>query len=237
MIILTKTNSCFNESYYIYAVELLEFIFRLGVVFAIYGFLWGLIEMGIRLFSIGRDRPIVEVYLIKSIKYIFLADVTIIFCIQGKSAGNLVINQLIFAGFILLTYFISKLQNSQKRVVLFQLMNQGNINQEKSFNIRAEIVVIAIGMITFGLLMIFPEKAFNPLSSWFHTSILNIENTPIFGFIFKVIGFFFLVTILFKMANAFAFLLSGGRITTKGPNDSKKFNNEKDDYDDFEEVN
>ena len=61
-------------------MNLLDFIFRLGVVFAIYGFLWGIFELGILMLSAGRKRTLSEIYFIKAIKYIFLADVTFLFC-------------------------------------------------------------------------------------------------------------------------------------------------------------
>ena len=82
-------------------MELLDFIFRLGVVFAIYGFLWGLIEIAFKILTAQRQRTLIEIYLLRTIKYVFLADVTFLFCIDGNSANMIVKNQLIFAALIL----------------------------------------------------------------------------------------------------------------------------------------
>ena len=92
--------------------------------------------------------------------------------------------------------------------------------------------MIVFALMIFVLFWIFPHYAENPISIWFQDAILNIEDTPIFGFIFKVIGFFFLVNILFKMVNAFLFLISGQAFKQK----SNKDENDRNDFDSFEEV-
>jgi len=215
-------------------VNLLDFIFRLGVVFAIYGFLWGIFELGILLFSAGRKRTLGEVYLIKAIKYIFLADVTFLFCFEGSNSSMLVINQVIFSGIILLTYFIGKLQQNQNKSMFFTIAGANMPQRQSLFDLRAETLVIIIALAVFATFWFFPEYAANPISQWFHDSIINIEDTPVFGFIFKVIGFFFLLSLIFKMIRAFTFLLSGGKIGAQPKNNKKDDNNH---FDDFEELN
>lgn len=213
-------------------MNLLDFIFRLGVVFAIYGFIWGLFEIGLRLLSAGRKRSLGEIYLVKGVKYIFLADVTFLFCFDGSNSTMYVVNQVIFSGLILLTYFTGKLQQNQNRSVLFKVAGLPTI--QPAFNLRAEMFVIILALLVFASFWFFPEYASNPISKWFHDSILNIEDTPIFGFIFKVIGFFFLLSLIFKMLNAFTFLLSGGKV---GGKSQRKNDDQNDHFDDFEELN
>jgi hypothetical protein len=219
-------------------VELFDFIFRLGVVFAIYGFLWGLIEIGFRILTSGRERSIVEVYLLRGIKYIFLADVTFLFCIKGDSSGMAYINQLIFAAIILLTYFVGKLQNNQNQTRIFQIMGpRMQLPKQLSlFNLKAEVLVISLSIILFVFFHFFPEYAANPISIWFHDSIINIEDTPVFGFIFKVIGFFFLLSMIFKMIGGITFLLTGGKPPTP-QNPFQQKEDSDDEFDDYEEIN
>ena len=213
-------------------MELLDFIFRLGVVFAIYGFIWGLIEFAIKLLTAGRRRSLAEVYLIKAIKYFFLVNVTFLFCIEENNSSMVVVNQIVIAGIILLTYFVGKLQNSQNRMAIFQVMSGGLPKiQTPLFNLRLETIVIALSLGIFSALWFYPEAAFNPMSEWFHESIMNIEDTPIFGFIFKVIGFFFLLNLINKMLSAFTFLLSG-----KFRQSPQENNNDDDDFTDYEEI-
>lgn len=214
-------------------MEILDFIFRLGVVFAIYGFLWGIFEIGIRLLMAGRQRSIGEVYLFKGIKYFFLVNVTFLFCIHESEADLFVLHQLIIAGIILLTYFLGKLQNSQNRMVMFQMMGRGLPNVPNAqFSLRGEIIVIVGSLLLFLGLYFYPEWASNTASKWFVDSIKNIDDTPVFGFVFKVIGFFFVVSIIARMINAFNFLLSGGKVKR-----STRNNSDDDDFTDYEEIN
>lgn len=216
-------------------MNLLDFIFRLGVVFAIYGFLWGIFELGILLLSAGRKRSLGEVYLIKAIKYIFLADVTFLFCFDGSNSSMFVMNQVIFSGIILLTYFIGKLQQNQNKSMFFTIAGANMPQKQTLFNLKAESTIIIIALAAFVALWFFPEYASNSISQWFHDSIINIEDTPVFGFIFKVVGFFFLLSLIAKMMRAFTFLLSGGKVGNQPQNNKKDNNNDR--FDDFEELN
>lgn len=222
-------------------MHLIDFIFRLGVLFAIYGFLWGIFELGIRLLSAGRSRTLVEIYLIRGVKYFFLVDVTFLFCFDGTTANMVELNRVIFAGIILLTYFIGKLQQNQNRSALFNIAGgmagRSIPKKQTSFNMRAETIIIAISLVAFTLFWFFPQVAINGVAEWFRESIINIEDTPVFGFIFKVIGFFFLMSLIFKMVNTVNFLLSGGRMNN-GKDDFNEPNSlgGDDHFDDFEEV-
>lgn len=221
------------------AVDLLNFIFRLGVVFAIYGFLWGLIEIGFRLLTSGRERSVGEIYLLRGVKYLFLADVTFLFCIDGEVSKMNNLNQLLLAAIILLTYFVGKLQNNQNRTRMFQVFNNARLQMPKravtQFNLRAEIGVIVLALGLFVGLYFAPQFARNPISFWFFESIVDIENTVFFGFIFKIVGFFFLLSMISKMINGVTFLLGGAR-TPQNPYDQNDQEKEKDDYDPWEEV-
>ena len=219
-------------------MELLNQIFRLGVVFAIFGFIWGIFELGLNLLSGGRTRTITEVYFLKAIKYLFLVDVTFLFCLDDTQ--NLISTfNIVTAGLVLLTYFVGKLHNQQNKLAMFQMMGAGMKSPKQStFNFRVEVGVIVLAIGAFSLFMFFPAVAKNPISIWFHESIMNIEDTPIFGFIFKVIGFFFLVSMIFKMLNGFNYLISG-KPFVQASSSFQSFNRKKKDeeFDDYEELN
>lgn len=204
-------------------------IFRLGVMFAIFGFLWGMIDIILRLLTASRQRTLVETYLIKSVKYLFLVTVTFLF-----SSGDL--NQLILAGIVLIMYFVGKLQNSQNRVAIFQTMGRGIPKSPLfMFNLKAEIGVILGALALFVVLWFYPSLATNGVSKWFQESILSIENAVFFGFIFKVIGFFFILNMIFKMVGGITFLLNGGKKTSANNNGIENDSNN-DDFVDYEEV-
>lgn len=213
-------------------MELLNFIFRLGVVFAIFGFIWGLINLGIRLLTIGRQRQTTEIYLLKALQYLLLVDVTFLVCYNQDIKGLDVTSQLVFGSVVLLLYFVGKLQSRQNRQMLIKIYGNGMMQNDVGFNLRAEIGVIALSLAVFVMFWFKPEFAENAISVWFRDSILNIEDTPIFGFIFKVIGFFFLINILMKVVNSIMMLLSGRAFERPEKNNPKDDNH----FDDFEEI-
>ena len=219
-------------------MELLDFIFRLGVLFAIYGFIWGLIELGIALLSANRSRSIIEIYTIRALKYFFLVDVTFLFCIEAEGAYQLITNRVVMAALLLLTYFIGKLQNNQNRQQLFRMVAINNQRPRgiQVFNLRAEMLIISLSLLVFGAFWFYPSYASNPISLWFHESIINIEDTPIFGFLFQVVGFFFIVSLIFKMSGALGYILSGQAFRDLKKNDQSDKNKRTDDFDDFTEV-
>jgi hypothetical protein len=75
------------------------------------------------------------------------------------------------------------------------------------------------------------------VANWFHERIIELETTLLLGFIFKIVGFFFLISMLLKMLNALLYIFTGkplmeiNSLITKGKTRSKE-----DKFDDFEEV-
>jgi hypothetical protein len=214
-------------------MKLFEFVFTLGVVFAVFGFIWGLIELGITLLSAGRQRQLPEIYILKAVKYFFLVDVTFLVCSNGKFENFNPTSQLVFGSVVLLMYFFGKLQNGKNRQMIGHAFANGRNMTPTKFNLKAEIGVISFAILVFGLFWVFPQYASNPISLWFDESISNIIDTPIFGFIFKVIGFFFLINIIFKMVNAFFFLISGKAFQRRN---NQNQDDNRTDFDSWEEV-
>lgn len=217
-------------------MDILNFVFRLGVVFAIFGFLWLLINLGLSLIRGNSAKSLAETYILKFVRYFFLVDVTVLFCLDNEY--NFVsFNYLITAGLILLMYFIGKLQNAQMRKSFFKF--QGPAGAEAlmqqfipKFNVKAEALVIALAVVTFVLLILFPQYAANPISTWFYESIVDIEDTPVFGFIFKVIGFFFVLSIFVKLTNSLMALFTGAAL----PNNQDYDDQDDDHFDNYTEV-
>lgn len=215
-------------------MELINLIFRLGVLFSIYGFLWFFIDLILKMLVGGRTRTIVEVYLIKSIKYLFLVNVTFLFCLDINQQ-DVTLKNLLPSAIILLMYFIGKFQQKQKQIRL--MGSFGNESFNEGFNIRAEIALITTAIILFISFIYFPDYASNGVANWFRESIIDLETTVLIGFIFKVIGFFFLVGMIIKMVNAVIYILSGQPfIDIQTSINSGKQKRKSDDFDDFEEV-
>ena len=206
-------------------------IFNLGVLFAVYGFIWFFIDLLMKFIIGNRKQKTSEIYFSKAIKYIFLANVTFLFGLENNQINW---QNLALSGLILLLYFIEKLQKNEKQAVLMnQFSGFTNFRGNKVFNRKAEIIVISISIAFYSTLIFLPEIANNPISKWFYNEIINIESLPLIGFIFKVIGFFFLLGILIKITNSFMYLLSGASYKK---NDSVNQDNDNS-FDDYEEIN
>jgi hypothetical protein len=133
-------------------------------------------------------------------------------------------------------YFTGKLQNRQNRSAIFKMAGNPMPAISNMFNLKAEIVVITGSILFFTAFVFFPDYAQNPISTWFYDSILDIESTPIFGFIFKIIGFFVLLSILFKLLNGFSYLLSGAPLVKVNRQFQSNSKNDDNKFDDFEEI-
>lgn len=205
-------------------MEILELTFQLGVFFAIYGFIWFFVDLGFMLLNGGKPRSLVETYFFKGIQYVFLVNVIFLFSIDMNS-GSIALANLFPIIFIMALYFIGKFQKSQNNVLMLSRM--GIATSTSKFNSKYEITIIILSLLVFIGFIFRPDIANNVVAFWFKESILDIESTAIIGFIFKVIGFFFLMSILFKTVNSFQYI-SESLINKNQRKDS--------DFDDYEEI-
>lgn len=205
-------------------MEILELTFQLGVFFAIYSFIWFFVDLGFMLLNGGKPRSLVETYFFKGIQYVFLVNVIFLFSIDMNS-GSIALANLFPIIFILALYFIGKFQKSQNNVLMLSRM--GIATSTSKFNSKYEIIIIILSLLVFIGFIFRPDIANNVVAFWFKESILDIESTAIIGFIFKVIGFFFLMSILFKTVNSFQYI-SESLINKNQRKDS--------DFDDYEEI-
>ena len=206
-------------------MEILGLTFQLGVFFAIYGFIWFFIDLGIKFITSGAVKSELSNYLVKGVKYLFLVNVIFLFSVSDTEA-KIELRALVPVMLILFLYFVGKFQKNQnKNIFLSRIGIQSNAVQ---FNSRYEMVLIMLSLLVFILFILEPSIAQNNIAKWFKVTIIDIETTAIIGFIFKIIGFFFLLDILTKTMNAFQFIIA--RIVSKAPS------NNKDKFDDFEEV-
>ncbi len=211
-------------------MEFFNLIFRLGVVLAIFSFIWGFIKIGLTILRGGMPLSAPMNIGIKTLQYLLLAEVTILFC---TSDNGDYLAEAVTTGLILLMYFIGKMQNQRLKFMMVQFQGQG-LNVPNKPNMKAELGVIILAMALFTFLVVNPVFADNQISNWFFTSIKDIETTPVFGFIFGIVGFFFSLSIIFRMVNSISMILSGKAFEKQA---SEETNEQSDKFDDFEEIN
>lgn len=206
-------------------MDIFKLTFQLGVFFAIYTFIWFFFDIGIKFITSGTLKSQFANYVVKFLKYIILVNVIFLFSIEGDDK-TISIESLVPVVFILMLYFIGKFQQNQNTNVLFSRI--GIHAQKQQFNPRYEITLICLSFLAFSFFIFFPIIADNPIAFWFKESIIDIESTPIIGFIFKIIGFFFLLDILSKTINSFKYIIV--KLTSTSQNTGRN------QFDDFEEV-
>lgn len=182
-------------------MEILKFIFHLGIVFAIFSFIWFFLMLGINLLMSGRKTKFLN-YLYKLAKYMFLSSVTARFIYEfaGKdvtSKDGIVF--FIVGGLILLMYLVGKLQRQENMVQMQAMMSKMMPGMTPPmYDRKLEIAVIAIGLLNLAACLFYPAILSNTFINWFSETIHGIYEAPIIGFIFKIIGVFFLINVMVK---------------------------------------
>ncbi|MBM3160397.1 MAG: hypothetical protein FJZ66_03590 [Bacteroidetes bacterium] len=216
-------------------MDLIRLIFQLGVLFAIYSFIWFFIDLGLALLMAGRKRSLPEIYLIKAVKYLFLVNVTFMFALEKNNTINIL--GVLPSATILVVYFLGKLQQKQRQASILNQFGGRGFDLGFNFNQNYEIGIITFAVALFFVLLAAPQYAENNIAIWFRESIIDIEETIIIGFIFKIIGAFFLLSMIIRMINAFFYLIFRKPLvdfqTFVGRRTSTS---KKDDFDDFEEI-
>lgn len=219
-----------------------ELAFRLGIIIAIFSFIWGFLRLMLYFLRGGNIQSVVEEYLLKSAKYFLLVNMVVLNDIE-KDTQTLLIKQSIFTALILLMYFVGNMQKKQRQFMMMSQVPSGFLPFRSTFNIWGEIIAASIGILAFVFFVLYPSFASYGLSQWFFNGVISLENTFILGFIFKVIGFLFLLGIIQKTINAIFLFLAGRPLFNvssnfysrrQRKNDHKEDDN--DDFDDYEEV-
>lgn len=153
-------------------------------------------------------------------------------------------------GLILLMYWLGKLQNKENMVQMQAMMSKMMPGMSAPIYDRTlEIATIGVGIVNFVVCVFYPQILNNAFITWFSETIHGIYEAPIIGWIFKFIGFLFLLNILFKG------LASVGRalgLIPPAPERNVNFNfdmfqnfqnqnpweekKEEEDFDDYEEI-
>ena len=220
-------------------MEVIHLIFKIGVLLAIYGFIWFFINLLISLATGGRKKTVGEVYFSKGVKSIFLVNVLFLYGLDdGQNEIDLF--NMIVSGLVLLLYFIGQMQKNEQQAEMMEKYSNllRGIGANSRFNKKAEIIVLSLSILFYASLFFLPDFAKNPIALWFYETVTGIEKTPLIGFIFKVIGFFFLLSILIKIFNGINYLLSGKTLLNvkTGYYAGRKKDKDDDSFDDFEEV-
>jgi len=218
-------------------MKILEFIFYFGVMIAIFTFLWWFIGLLLSmLFAPTGLKPARIYYAQKVLKYFFLVTVAFRFANHERfGIESTDITPYLISSLILLAYLIGKTEAKSNRVNFYaKLGNVQHAIKVTPFDRKKELLLIGFAILVYAYFVIFPAGANNVLTNWLVDSIVSITDAPIFGWVFKIIGFFFLVMVVLRFVNGF-FALFG--LTRRGQNEEdNQYLSENDNFDDYEEL-
>jgi len=183
---------------------------------------------------VRQNKTEMETILLQAGGYYFLASLTAINVLKPFTEverNTSSYTYMILGGIVLYFYLMSKLQKS-KRVI--SSLN-ANLPPENK-NMKVEWALIAGTMVLYVFTIIYPIIGTHKVNEWFYVNIVDIYDTAILNFIFGIIGFFFLLQILFqgvtssvKVLN----LLSGNK---PADHDNGRQPSDNGGYDDYEIV-
>ncbi|UKN01706.1 hypothetical protein K6119_18440 [Paracrocinitomix mangrovi] len=202
-------------------MEVLRFIFILGINFSIFSFIWGIIMFLLKLIQPPQSQGQEGLtYIFRIIKYFLLVSVTANFISvyeMGNAGAKADTMHIVIGSIVMGLYLLGKLQNRH-------MMNQ--FAQHPMFSRmvpkvdpKVEQFLLIGSVIYFVICLMYPGMVNNGLNNWFTQSIISIYEAPIIGWIFSFIAFFFLISILMRGANVVMRILNG-----QSPMDNPKMN-------------
>jgi len=191
-------------------MSIINFIIHLGIIFVIFGFIWGVFNYIISTFTNGAQKSNQSTYIAQVIKNVFLVAVTANFISSASeykmsSTGF----RIVISSFILGLYLLDKMQSRNKYAQFSNLGNGFLKGLATSFEPKQEqlLLIGSIGLFVFCLF--FPAVVNNGVVNGLNSAIEGLNSMFLIGFIFKVIAFFSVVTLVMRGASIIGKLVSG----------------------------
>jgi uncharacterized membrane protein len=219
-------------------MEIFKFIFYLGIIYTIFGLLWGVVTFLYK--TIRQNQSGLETTLLQMAGYYFLASLTAMnvfkpFNVTERDSSSYAFMAL--GGLVLYFYLMSKLH--KKRNILSGINGRFSVPDEKKNN-SVQWILIVITLLLYGTTVLYPQIANTQINSWFYARIVAIYDTVILNFIFGIVGTVFLVQILIQGVSASGKIMdivSGGTKDSNGETSRYSGSNEFDEYEVVGEEN
>ena len=192
-------------------MKILEYLFLIGICFSIFEFIWGVFKVLFNLVTSTIESN-AKSNIVRIIKYILFISVTIHF-VQTINVDHSLISSniasIVLSTIVLGLYLLGKYQNRLTFAQFQGITNQFTRGISSHFDARLEKTLIIGGLVLYVLGSFFPEFFNNGISQWFTSSILDIYNAFFFGFIFKIIALFVLISTFSRGARIIGKLING----------------------------
>jgi len=191
-------------------MEIFKYIFFLGIIYIVFNIIWFFIAL-LPKYVLGNKenntQNAILNYIIKAAQFYFLASLTAIKALDFITKENIDPKQaplyIVIGGIVLYLYLAGKLERNK---MMFQLRsNLGNANSRNASKYEPHLV--GLTLILYAISFNYLPLIQNSINQWFLESINDFYNTIIIGWIIGIIGFFFLISMVFKGINATGFLV------------------------------
>lgn len=212
-------------------MELLKYIFHLGIIFIVFSIIWGFFMIIYRMLTGMAQRPLLETYAFKTLNLYFIVSLCAMLTVEYISKPGAPRILITIIGItVLYSYFAGRLQQSK---ILVQMNNLRVSNERINLAWESTLILAALVYFSFGITR--PDILNNDANLWFSTSVKDLYDTIIIGWIISFFGILMLIVNLVRSvvvtANAINWVID--RISGKQNNDSDSGG---DGYTDYEEI-
>ncbi len=218
-------------------MELLKYIFGLGIVFIVFSLIWGFFMFLYRLITGFQSRGRIEIYIFQLVNLYLLVSLSAMQTLEYiEKPQSPRIFLTIIGMLVLYSYLTGRLE---RRRLIIQFNNR-QVVQEKP-NLAAESLSIIASLVYFSFCLTHPHIMENDVNLWFYGTIREIYDTPVIGWIIGLIGVFFLLIMLIKSVVVTAGLISSfmdilsGNYSRRNRNDDDRHDNDGG-FTDYEEI-
>ena len=193
-------------------MEILNFIFGLGIAFSIFGFLWGLFMLLLNFITnqLNIDFKPISFLVLKVLRYTLLSSVVANYILNYQESGvpgSVTVANMILGVVVMALYFMGKMQNTSM-ISQFSQHKLVSLLMPK-LDPKIDGYIFSGAIVYFIFCLQFPMMVDNGVVNWFTLSINNVYESAFLGWIFSAIAFFFLVNILIRAANVIGSLVTG----------------------------
>lgn len=184
-------------------MDTLKFIFYIGIAFTVFQMLWWMLNGLISYATSNKSKTLVPTYILKALHYLILMPTLVGFinlkADQGKISADSQILYISITVAVTLMYLFGKIQKRQRLNRFRKSLNQVFNNSIPPFSFKWEIIlsIAAIAMLAASFFV--PELYQNGFIAWITKAIASIYDAFIIGFIFRIIGIVFVISLFWKL--------------------------------------
>ncbi|MCB9196831.1 MAG: hypothetical protein H6600_00085 [Flavobacteriales bacterium] len=192
-------------------MDYLSYIFYLGIVYVVFSLIWFFIAQGLKLIlRSGREEQPWEGYVLKTIQYYFVASLTLLKASEYLEKKPELYNQpvmlYLIGGIVLYLYLYGKYERSKQFAGLratFSMMRNGKVSTiNTTEKTKYEPHIIGVTILFYLIALQFPQLVSHQLNFWFIANINDFYDTVLIKWILGIIGFFFMISMIFKGISA-----------------------------------